>query len=111
MDCVFCKIISKEIPAEIICEDETMVVFKDIEPKALLHLLIVPKKHVSSINHVEAQDKELMGELFVAAQKIAKEQGVSETGYRLIFNVGRDAGQTVNHLHLHLMGGQKLPWA
>lgn len=111
MPCVFCKIVKKEIPADIIYQDEKILAFKSIEPKAPLHLLIIPKRHILSVDHLELQDKELIGELFLAAQKIAKERGVSQTGYRLIFNVGRDAGQTVDHLHLHLIGGEKLPWA
>lgn len=111
MGCIFCKIVNKEEPAKIIYEDEKVLIFKDIEPKARIHLLIIPKKHIPSVDHLEMQDKELMGELFLAARKIAKEQGVAGAGYRLIFNVGRDAGQTVDHLHLHLLGGEKLPWA
>ena len=110
-DCVFCKIINKEVSSEIAYEDEKVIVFEDIEPKFPVHLLIVPKKHVPSVNHLEPADKELIGELFLVAQKIAKEKNVAETGYRLIFNIGKDAGQTVHHLHLHLMGGRKLPFA
>lgn len=110
-DCIFCKIINKEVPSEIIYENDKVVAFKDVEPKAPVHLLIVPKKHIPSINHLEPADKELIGELFLATRNIAKEQNVAETGYRLSFNVGKDAGQTVNHLHLHLMGGGKLPFA
>ncbi len=111
MECIFCKIINKTLPAEIVFEDEKIIVFKDIEPKAPLHLLIVPKSHIPSVNHLQEQDKELIGELFLSAQKIAREQGVAETGYRLSFNIGKDAGQTVEHLHLHLMGGEKLLFA
>lgn len=111
MECLFCKIANKEIPTEIVHEDEKILVFKDIKPVAPIHLLIIPKRHIPSVNHLELQDKELIGELFLVAQGIAKEQGLSQTGYRLILNVGKDAGQTVDHLHLHLMGGGKLPWA
>ena len=111
MDCIFCKIINKEIPAQIVFESEKVLAFKDVEPKAPVHILIVPKNHIPSLNHLELKDKELIGELFLVAQKIAREQKVAETGYRLIFNVGKDAGQTVDHLHLHLLGGKKLPWA
>ena len=111
MECIFCKIVNKEIPAEITYEDDNFIVLKDIEPKAPLHLLIVPKKHIPSVNHLELKDKTLIGELFLVAQKIAKEKGVDKTGYRLTLNVGKDAGQTIDHLHLHLMGGGKLPWA
>ena len=111
MPCLFCKIVNKEIPTEIVYEDDKVLAFKDIEPKAPVHFLIIPKKHILAVDHLELQDKELIGELFFVAQKIAKEQGISQTGYRLIFNVGKDAGQTIDHLHLHLMGGKKLPWA
>lgn len=111
IDCVFCKIINKELPAEIAYEDNNFLVIKDIKPKSPVHLLIIPKKHILSVNYLESKDKELIGELFLVAQKIAKTKGTAETGYRLIFNVGPDAGQTVEHLHLHLMGGRKLPWA
>lgn len=110
-ECIFCKIVNKEIPSEIIYEDGRIIAFKDIEPKAPLHLLLLPKKHIPSVNHLEVDDKELIGELILIAQKIAREQGVAETGYRLSFNVGEDAGQTIEHLHLHLMGGGKLPFS
>lgn len=109
--CIFCKVVNKEAPAQIVHEDELILAFKDIFPKAPVHILIVPKKHIETLDHIEAADKDLIGELFIAAKKIAKEQGVSETGYRLIFNVGPDAGQTVDHLHLHLLGGGKMPFA
>ena len=92
-------------------EDDEVVAFKDIKPVAPVHLLIITKKHIPSVNHLETGDKELIGGLFLVAQKIAREQGVAETGYRLVFNIGPDAGQTVDHLHLHLIGGHRLPWA
>ncbi len=111
MDCLFCKIANKEVPAEIVYEDEKFIAFNDIKPVTPVHLLIIPKKHIPSINHLESRDKELIGELFLVAQKIARDEGVDKTGYRLIFNMGKDAGQTVDHLHLHLLGGKKLPWA
>ena len=110
MSCIFCKIANREVPSEIVYEDEKIVAFKDIKPVAPLHLLIVTKKHIPSVDHLKDGDKELVGDLFLVAQKIAREQGVVETGYRLIFNVGLDAGQTVDHLHLHLIGGRKLPF-
>lgn len=110
MDCIFCKIINKEIKTDILYEDDKFLAFKDIEPIAPTHLLIIPKKHILSVDHLEAQDKALIGELYLIAQKIAREQQVSETGYRLILNTGPDAGQTVNHLHVHLLGGKKLSW-
>lgn len=94
--------------SQLLYEDEKTVVFKDIAPVAPVHLLIVPKKHIPSIEGLSAQDAGLIGEMFLIAQKIAREQGVVQSGYRLSFNVGKDAGQTVDHLHLHLMGGKKL---
>jgi len=106
-DCIFCKIANKEVPADVVYEDDKIIAFRDINPKAPLHLLIVPKKHIPSVNHLELQDKELIGELFLIAQKIAREQGVSKTGYKLVFNVGRGGGQLINHLHLHLLAGWK----
>jgi histidine triad (HIT) family protein len=109
-NCIFCKISKKEAPADILYEDSSVIVFKDITPKAPIHLLIVPKKHIVSINHIEVEDKEIVGNLFIVAKKIAKENGIDKKGYRLIFNVGRDAGQMVDHLHLHLLAGRKLPF-
>lgn len=111
MPCVFCKIVKKEIPAQIVYEDETVMAFKDIEPVAPIHILIIPKLHIPSVNHLETKNKTLMGELILVAQKIAREQNVDESGYRLVLNIGKDAGQTVDHLHLHLIGGHRLPWA
>lgn len=104
MSCLFCKIAKKEVPSEIIYEDERFVVFKDINPQAPVHLLIIPRKHIPSVNHVEIEDKNLMGELILTAQKIAKEKKLK--GYKLQINVGRDGGQLVDHLHLHLLSGK-----
>ncbi len=111
MNCIFCKIIKKQVTSDIIFENERIIVFKDIEPIAPVHLLIVPKKHILSINQLEDEDKELIGEMFLIAREVSKQEKVDKNGYRLIFNVGEDAGQTVDHLHLHLIGGKKLPWA
>ena len=110
MDCVFCKIANKDISAKIIYEDKNILAFPDINPITPTHILVIPKKHISSINDLGENDKELMGELFLAAQKIAKDKNVEKTGYRLIFNVGKDAGQSISHIHLHLLGGKKLLW-
>jgi histidine triad (HIT) family protein len=101
MSCIFCKIANKTAPAEIVYEDDMALAFKDINPKSPLHLLIVPKKHIPSVNHVEIEDKALMGELILVAQKIAKEKNLS--GYKLQINVGRPAGQIIDHLHIHLL--------
>lgn len=111
MNCIFCQIAKKELPAEIVYEDGNVVAFKDINPIAPVHYLIIPKKHIASVNHLEPQDKELIGELFLAAKKIANKEGIADNGYRLVFNVGKDSGQMVDHLHLHLLGGKKLLWA
>ena len=107
-DCLFCKIAKGKAPAEFIYEDDKFIAFKDINPKAPIHLLIVPKKHIQSLNHLELKDKEFIGELILVAQKIAREQKVSN-GYKLIFNVGRGGGQLIEHLHLHLLAGWKTP--
>ena len=104
MDCIFCKIINKEKESDIIYEDDKIIVIKDINPKALVHLLIIPKKHIPSVKEVEIEDKALMGEIILAAQKIAREKNLK--GYRLSINVGREAGQIVDHLHMHLMSGR-----
>ncbi len=104
-NCLFCKIINKKIPAEIIYDNEKIIVFKDINPKAPIHFLIVPKKHIISINHIKIKDKDLLGELFLVAQKIAKKNKIK--GYKTVFNVGREGGQLIDHLHLHFLGGWK----
>lgn len=109
--CVFCDIANHKIPAEIDFEDDEIMAFKTIEPKSPIHILIVPKKHISSTKDLTEEDKGLVGNLVLAARDLAKEKGISESGYRLILNTGRDAGQTVDHIHLHLMGGEKLPFA
>lgn len=109
-ECIFCKIVNKKVLSKIVYEDEKILGFKDINPKALVHILIIPKKHILSVDHLELEDEALIGQLILTAQKIAKEQKVAESGYRLIFNIGKDADQTVEHLHLHLMGGEKLPF-
>lgn len=104
MDCIFCNIINKTQPAESIYEDEDFVVFKDIKPAAPVHLLLVPKIHIASVNHLERKHRGLMGDLLLLVKKIAKEHGISD-GYKLTFHVGRKGGQIVDHLHLHLIGG------
>lgn len=109
IECIFCKIIKRELPADIVYENERVIVFKDIKPAAPIHLLIIPKKHIISMNNIEEDDQRLIGELFIVAKKVAEERGVLGSGYRLIINVGKDAGQRVDHLHLHLLGGGKLP--
>lgn len=109
MQCIFCKIANKQTPADIVYENDKILAFKDVNPKAPVHILIVPKKHIPSVDHIEIQDKTLMGEMILAAQKIAREKNLP--GYRLVINVGREGGQIIDHLHLHLLSGKpiKLP--
>jgi len=104
MDCIFCQIIDKEVPSDILYEDDKVIVIKDIHPKAPVHLLIIPKKHIVSVAHLGESDKTLIGDLVLTAKKIAETQGLK--GYNLVFNVGRDGGQMVDHLHLHLLSGK-----
>lgn len=107
-DCIFCKIIAKEIPGEILYHDERVTAFRDIQPAAPIHILIVPNKHIPSMNEVEPEDEALIGYMHLVAQKLAEQEGIAERGYRLVINTGADGGQIVYHLHLHLMGGKKL---
>lgn len=102
-DCVFCKIVAKEIPTDFLFEDENVVAFKDIKPAAPIHLLIVPKKHIQSIVHLEGDHKEILSALIYRAKDLAESVGLG--GYKLVFNVGREGGQVIDHLHLHLLGG------
>ena len=107
-DCIFCKIIAGEIPSSQLYQDEYVVAFRDINPVAPTHILIVPRKHIPSTNELESADEVLVGRLFTAAQKLAQDEGVAENGYRLIINTGGHAGQVVFHLHLHLIGGHRM---
>jgi len=104
MDCIFCKIINKEKPSDFVYENDKLIVIKDVNPKAPIHLLIIPKKHIHSVNHFEEDDKELIGEMILCAKKIAKEKNLA--GYKLLINVGRKAGQIVDHIHIHLMASE-----
>jgi len=102
-DCIFCKIAKKEIPAKVIFEDSTVMVFEDIRPSAPVHILVIPKEHIQSIAHLEGNHKGIISEMIFTAKKIALEKNLA--GYKLVFNVGREGGQVVDHLHLHLLGG------
>jgi len=106
MNCIFCKIINKKQSADIVYKDKKFIAFKDINPSAPVHILLMPKKHIPSINHLKEKQKNLIGELILLAKKVAKKQKINK-GYKLSFNVGKKGGQIVNHLHLHLMGGWK----
>lgn len=107
-NCIFCKIIKKEIPSEIVFEDGDIFAFKDIQPIAPIHILIIPKKHIPTVNDLTEQDKNLVGKMILTSQKIARELKTSEDGYKLLFRVKEWGGQEVSHIHLHLIGGAKL---
>lgn len=110
MDCLFCKIINGEIPSEKVYEDDYVYAFNDISPTAPVHVLIVPKKHISTLNDISDCDFELIGRIYNAAKIIAKEKGIDEEGYRVVTNCNKNAGQTVFHIHFHLLGGRELGW-
>ena len=109
-ECLFCKIISREIPASIVYEDDRILAFNDINPQAPTHVLIVPKQHIATLNDLSADDDPIVGELIRRAAAIAKAKGISTGGFRTVFNTNREAGQTVFHIHLHLLGGRSMHW-
>jgi histidine triad (HIT) family protein len=109
-DCLFCKISSGDIPADIVLENDHVVAFRDINPQAPSHVLVIPRQHISSINEMQETDDAIVGKLFLAAREIAKHEGFSEPGYRVVMNCNAAAGQTVFHIHLHLLGGRDLGW-
>ena len=109
-NCAFCRIVNGEAPAKVIYRDEAVTAFRDIRPIASTHILIVPNRHIASVNELEPGDEALVGHMFTAAKQIAAQEGLSERGYRLIMNTGADAGQTVFHLHLHVLGGRPMHW-
>ena len=108
--CLFCKIVAGTIPADLIYEDERLVAFRDIGPQAPVHVLVVPREHIASLEAASERHADVLGALLLAARKIAREQGLSERGYRTVINTGADGGQTVKHLHLHLLGGRAMEW-
>lgn len=108
MDCVFCRIVNKELPCELLVETEEFLAFKDIQPAAPVHILLVPKRHVGTLNDLEADDEGLMGRMILAAIELARSENIDGSGYRLVMNCNRDGGQEVFHIHLHLMGGRPL---
>jgi histidine triad (HIT) family protein len=107
-DCLFCKMVSKEIPTEIVYEDNDILAFKDIAPKAPVHILIIPKKHIENVAAATAEDQVVLGKIQLVAQKLAEDFGIAESGYRVLTNSGKDSGQVVFHLHYHLVGGKTL---
>ena len=109
-DCIFCKIIDRKVPAKLVHDDELSIAFEDINPQAPTHILIVPKKHIMDIHSIEEGDRELIGHLFFVAQALGEERGLDKSGYRMVINNGRGAGQTVFHIHLHLLSGRRFSW-
>jgi len=110
VNCIFCRIIAKEIPSKIVYEDDNLIAFEDVNPQAPTHTLIIPRKHIPTINDLSEEDTALIGELIQKAKEIAADKGLSEDGYRLVFNCQEGAGQTVFHIHLHLLGGRAFGW-
>ncbi len=110
MSCLFCRIINKEIPSKTVYEDEDILAFEDLNPQAPIHILVIPKKHISTSLDIGDGDNELIGRMFRAANRIAKEKGIAERGFRTVMNCNREAGQTVFHIHLHLLGGRAMHW-
>jgi histidine triad (HIT) family protein len=109
-DCLFCRIVSGDQDADVVAEGDDWLAFRDINPQAPTHVLVVPKRHVDSVDELDEADRDLAGELLLAARRVAREEGVADDGYRLVANSGRRAGQSVFHLHFHLLGGRSMKW-
>lgn len=109
-DCLFCKIINKQIPSDIVYEDDHVIAFRDIQPQAPFHVLVIPRRHISALSSVTKQDIEVLGRMQLTASQLAKEHGISEDGYRTVINCGENGLQSVFHIHLHVMGGRKFGW-
>ena len=109
-DCIFCKIVDGGLPADIVFEGDSLVAFRDLNPKAPTHILLIPRRHIATMNDLQNGDEALVGELFLAAAKIAADEGLAEDGYRVVMNCNEAAGQSVFHIHLHLMGGRTMTW-
>lgn len=110
MNCLFCKIAQGEIPATVVFEDNDVMAFRDIRPQAPTHLLVIPKRHIATINDTADSDAELLGNMVLRAKKLAESEGFSDIGYRLVFNINSGGGQEVYHIHLHLLGGRQMTW-
>ena len=109
-ECLFCKMVSGVIRCDKVHENEYVLAFRDIDPKAPTHILIIPKKHITTLNEINENDQDLLGELLLTAKKIAKDEGIDASGYRTVFNCNSDGGQTVFHIHMHLLGGRPMAW-
>lgn len=109
-DCLFCKFVSGEISPDVVYEDDHVLAFRDINPQAPLHVLVVPKRHIATLNDLQATDTELVGRMFIAAKTLAANEGYAESGFRTVMNCNADAGQTVFHIHLHVLAGRGMHW-
>jgi histidine triad (HIT) family protein len=109
-DCLFCKMVSGEIKPDIVFEDDEVLAFRDVNPQAPMHVLVIPKTHISTVNDLTPEHTGLVGRMYLAAQKIAADEGVAEPGYRLVMNCNSEAGQSVYHIHLHVLGGRPMAW-
>lgn len=109
-DCLFCNIVNRTIPASIVDESDLSLAFRDLHPTAPTHILVIPKRHIDDAGTIDAADGPVLADMFLLAQRVAKQDGISETGFRLVFNVGQDSGNSVGHLHLHVVGGQPMGW-
>jgi histidine triad (HIT) family protein len=109
-DCLFCRIISGELPSAQIYADDAVVAIRDISPQAPTHILLLSRKHIASVRELAAADHDLIGKIFAAGAELATREGIAEDGYRLVVNVGRNGGQTVDHLHVHMLGGRRMTW-
>lgn len=109
-DCIFCKIIKGDIPSEKVYEDELILAFKDINPEAPIHIVVIPKKHIKSLNELTEKDADIVAHIYIKTKELAQELGINKKGYRIVTNCGEQGGQTVNHLHFHVLGGRNLQW-
>lgn len=109
-DCIFCKIVKKQIPCEMLYEDDKVIVFKDISPQAPVHAIIIPKEHIDDLNCLNKESSSIIGHIFIVAKEMAESLGIAESGYRIVSNCGEQGGQTVQHVHFHLLGGRMLKW-
>jgi histidine triad (HIT) family protein len=110
MDCIFCKIVNKEIPAKVVYEDDKVLAFHDINPQAPYHILVIPKKHISTLTDLTEEDKELIGHIYLVINKLAQDLGFAERGFRVVVNCQEEAGQTVFHIHFHVLAGRQMGW-
>ncbi|RBO83537.1 histidine triad nucleotide-binding protein [Marinomonas aquiplantarum] len=110
MDCLFCKLVKGEIPATILYQDDDVIAFEDIMPQAPCHFLVIPKRHISTLNDLTDEDASLVGKLQITAAKVAKQKGISDEGYRVVMNCNEMGGQTVYHIHMHVLGGRNMTW-